>query len=154
MSILFPSARCQDGAILLGIVLADGSVAFAQDRIAVDEAFVRNATTEGSRSPESRFRFSNPCAKGGCHQWTGSRCGVIDSVVEETREQHYQPRADAPLPDCSIRSDCRWFVQRGGEACAVCDLVVTETRVPLLASQSSGPDTEGASEFATSPTAK
>jgi hypothetical protein len=128
MSVLCPSSRCQDGAILLGIVLADGSVAFAKDRIVVDQAFVQNATKPGSNPPETRFRFSTPCAKGGCDQWSGSRCGVIDSVLVEAHEQNCRPSADA-LPECSIRNDCRWFDQTGPDACAVCDLVITETRV-------------------------
>src|SRR5262245_34357121 len=129
MSILCPSSRCQEGAILLGIVLTDGVVGFVKDRIVVDRAFVQNATAGGSRPPESRFRFSSPSAQGGCRQWTGSRCGVIDSVLEDAREQNYQPRANAPLPECSIRGDCRWFDQEGADACRVCDIVVTETRV-------------------------
>lgn len=129
MSTLCPSSRCQEGAILLGIVLADGRVAFAKDRIIVDEGFVQNATAKGSRPPESRFRFSSPCAKGGCHQWTGSRCGVIDSVMEEARAQNYRPDTETALQDCSIRDTCRWFEQTGADACAVCDIVVTETRV-------------------------
>ena len=127
MSILCPSSRCQEGAILLGIVLADGSVAFAKDRIAVDEGFVQNATREGSRPAESRFRFSSPCARGACHQWSGSRCGVIDSVLSEAEQAGYV--AQGPLPECSIRADCRWFDQSGATACSVCDLVVTETRL-------------------------
>lgn len=118
---------------MLGIVLSNGSVAFAKDRIVVDEAFVQNATIEGSRPPESRFRFSSPCARGGCHQWTGSRCGVIDSVLKDTRDQNYHPKADTPLPQCSIRDNCRWFDQTGAAACAVCDIVVTETRVVFKA---------------------
>src|SRR4051794_19922623 len=123
-----PSSRCKEGAILLGIVLADGKVAFVKDRVVVDGPFVQNATAEGSRAPESRFRFGSPCAKGGCRQWTGSRCGVIDSVLEEARVQNYQRQSDTPLPECSIRNDCRWFDQTGADACAVCDLVVTEMR--------------------------
>ncbi len=129
MSYLCPSSRCQEGAILIGIVLSNGNVAFAKDRIVVDGSFVQNATTEGSHPPESRFRFGSPCAKGACHQWTGSRCGVIDSVLEDARAQNYQPQADIPLPQCSIRDNCRWFDQTGTDACAVCDIVITETRV-------------------------
>lgn len=128
MSKLCPSSHCQEGAILLGIVLSNGTVAFAKDRIVVDRAFVQNATAEGSRPPESRFRFSSPCAKGGCHQWTGERCGVIDSVLDVARAQVYQLQADTPLPESSIRKSCRWFDQTGVDACAVCEIVVTETR--------------------------
>ena len=127
MSILCPSSPCKEGAVLLGIVLADGSVAFATDRIVVDKGFVQNATREGSNPPETRFRFSSPCAQGACRQWTGSRCGVIDSVMTDVQTAGYHPD-DAVLPACSIRQDCRWFQQTGAAACAVCDIVVTETR--------------------------
>jgi hypothetical protein len=128
MSILCPSSRCEEGATLLGIVLPGGRVAFAKDRIVVDEGFVQNATREGSHAPETRFRFSNPCARGACHQWTGSRCGVIDSVLGEAHQAGHAPPSGAPLPECSIRGECRWFEQSGAAACAVCDLVVTDTR--------------------------
>ena len=132
MSTLCPSSPCREGAILLGIVLADGRVAFAKDRIVVDEGFVQNATAAGSRPPESRFRFSSPCVKGGCHQWTGSRCGVIDAVIEETRVQNSQPESESSFQDCSIRDTCRWFEQTGADACAVCHMVITETRVASM----------------------
>lgn len=128
MSILCPSSPCKEGAVLLGIVLADGSVAFATDRIVVDKGFVQNATREGSNPPETRFRFSSPCAQGACRQWTGSRCGVIDSVMADVQTAGYHADATS-LPACSIRQDCRWFQQTGAEACAVCDIVVTDTRV-------------------------
>ncbi len=127
MSILCPSSPCKEGAVLLGIVLADGSVAFATDRIVVDKGFVQNATREGNNPPETRFRFSSPCAQGACRQWNGSRCGVIDSVMTDIQNAGYRPD-DAILPACSIRQDCRWFQQTGAAACAVCDIVVTETR--------------------------
>ena len=132
MSTLCPSARCHEGAILLGIVLPDGRVAFARDRLVVDDAFVQHAIAEGSRPPESRFRFSSPCAKTACQQWTGSRCGVIDAVLKDVRDQQLQLAIGSPLPDCSILHHCRWFEQAGAAACAVCDLVVTETRVPSM----------------------
>jgi len=128
MSILCPSSPCKAGALLLGIVLADGSVAFARDHIVVDKGFVQNATREGSNPPETRFRFSSPCAKGACSQWTGSRCGVIDSVMTGVRTAGLHPDNTA-LPDCAIRPDCRWFRQTGADACAVCNIVITETRV-------------------------
>jgi hypothetical protein len=126
MSVVCPSSRCREGAVLLGIVLPGGKVAFAKDRVVIDKGFVENATREGSHPPETRFRFSTPCAQGACHQWTGSRCGVVDSVLEQAG---HQPQNAPALPECSIRTDCRWFVQRGADACAVCELVVTETRV-------------------------
>jgi hypothetical protein len=117
--VMCPSAPCEPGAVLLGIVVAEGQVAYARDRIVVDEEFVQIA--RAGRSPEKRFRFSAPCVRGACRQWTGSRCGVIDAVIEVI-----EPRVTAPLPPCSIRSQCRWFAQSGSSACAVCPAVMTD----------------------------
>jgi len=117
---LCPSYTCKDGSILLGVVMRHGRVAFSADRIIVNQEFV-DIAREG-RSPEKRFRFGGQCIQSGCKQWTGNRCGVIDSVIEEEKE-----RLDySSLPECSIRPECRWFDQRGAEACAICPEVITD----------------------------
>jgi hypothetical protein len=121
--VLCPSARCEVGAVLLGIVLPNGHVAFASRELRVDRDFVE-AACEG-RSPEKRFRFSSPCARAACKQWTGSRCSVIDEVRAAVDHR----TAPAALPACSIRPRCRWFLQSGPEACAVCPLIVTDGRL-------------------------
>lgn len=118
--VLCPSARCEPGALLLGVVLPDGRVAFASEEIRLTEDFVE-AAREG-RSPEKRFRFAQPCARGACRQWTGSRCQVIDNVEEALRGSV----AEVELPACSIRERCRWFRQAGPDACLVCSFVVTD----------------------------
>jgi hypothetical protein len=121
--ILCPSSPIHEGAILVGIVMRDGRVAFASDRIVVDAEFVRIAR-EGD-SPEARFRFGSACAKTGCAQWSGERCGVIDRVMDEAAAGTGEPQQ---LPECSIRPQCRWFHQRGAAACAVCPEVITDMR--------------------------
>ena len=126
-TILCPSSNCLEGAILVGIVMPDGRVAYASDRIVVNEDFVQ-AAREG-RSPEKRFRFSTPCLKGGCAQWAGERCGVIDRVLAEGAGDSASPE----LPACSIRPQCRWFQQSGAAACAACPEVVTDGRVEVEA---------------------
>jgi hypothetical protein len=105
----------------MGIVQADGRIGYLGNPLDVDDEFVKRAH-EG-RTPERRFRFVNRCAESGCHQWTGTRCGVIDKVMKEL-EGH---EAEA-LPKCGIRPHCRWFAQNGAAACSVCALVVTDTR--------------------------
>jgi hypothetical protein len=127
MGTLCPSSHCRKGAILLGIVV-DDKVAFTTHRMVVDAAFVQSATENGGHPPESRFRFSAPCVKGACSQWSGSRCGVIDGVLGEAALQGYAVRADEALPNCAIRDACRWWKQAGREACGVCDLVITDSR--------------------------
>lgn len=121
--LLCPSSRCVAGARLLGIVQHDGTVAFTVDDIRIDSGFV-NAARRG-RAPESRFRFAGPCQRGGCVQWTGARCGVVDMVVQHI-DAAGVPTA-AALPECAIRPSCRWYAQSGEQACLACPLVVTES---------------------------
>ena len=93
---LCPSARCAPGATLLGIVGNGGVVGYVRPQIEIDEAFVEIA--EQGRTPEKRFRFASSCVEGDCVQWTGSRCGVIDEVLESNAEDF-------------VKS----YVQKGGE---------------------------------------
>jgi hypothetical protein len=122
-STLCPSARCRPGALLLGVVLPSGRVGFAPNEIVVDEGFDRVA--RAGRAPEQRFRFAQPCAKRGCQNWGGSRCGVADALVSHAQTLPVSVASEG-LPDCPIRSSCRWFQQAQGRACAVCQFVVTD----------------------------
>ena len=120
---LCPSARCAPGATLLGIVGPRGVVGYVRPQIEVDDTFVKRAAA--GRTPEKRFRFASSCVQEACVQWTGSRCGVIDEVLE-LQEQGHVPVADE-LPACTIRRDCRWYAQAGKRACLACPFVVTDT---------------------------
>lgn len=126
--ILCPSSRCKDGSIVLGIVLPNQTIAYADQRFKID-ARQAEEMQHHEISPEKRFRFSSPCAQCGCAQWvngkSGGKCGVIEEVLE-VPQPDYLPKT---LPDCSIRSQCRWHLQRGDEACSVCRYVITDTAV-------------------------
>jgi len=110
----------KDGALLIGIVLGDGRVAFAANRLVVNQEFVENA--QQGRPPEKRFRFADACVRAGCRQWAGDRCGVVDQILAAVPIHELQPN----LPECSIRAQCRWYNQSGSDACRVCPLVVTD----------------------------
>ena len=132
-----PSALCQEGALLLGVMTPSGTLSYIQPPTRVDAAFVARAQALGR--PESRFRFSSPCVEGGCPQWTGTGCGVVDHVIDEEQPVELE---SGRLPFCAIRRDCRWFAQRGAAACAVCPRVVadiggTETYSSALATSGS-----------------
>jgi len=122
-NVLCPSARMNEGAILVGIVLQDGQVAFSLDRLTVNREFLLNARQ--GRSPEKRFRFGDVCVKSGCLQWTDDGCGVVENVLGAVSASG----EITELPNCSIRSQCRWYFQRGSDACQVCSLVVTDCLV-------------------------
>ena len=116
-----PSAPCREGALLIGVMTRRGTLAYVQPPTRVDAEFVERANALGR--PESRFRFSVPCIESGCPQWTGQGCAVVDEVLEAESENAASPAA---LPQCAIRSTCRWYYQRGATACAVCPLVVAD----------------------------
>jgi hypothetical protein len=124
-TILCPSWGCEAGAAVIGIVLADGSVAFSKDRIVIDAAFVE--TARQGRSPEKRFRFSSPCKRAGCIQWTEGKCGIVDRIISEHGQHAGAAHAPFVLPECSIRPQCRWHRQSGDEACRACPEVITDT---------------------------
>jgi hypothetical protein len=117
-----PSAGCEVGAQLLGVVLPSGRLAYAAGELIVDAEFVAAAREGGA--PERRFRFSSPCVRGACRQWTGSSCGVI----ERLRSLSDVPQPGGALPPCAIRPKCRWYLQEGAAACAICPEVVTDNR--------------------------
>jgi hypothetical protein len=119
---LCPSGRCQDGAILLGIVQSDGRVSISSEKLVVDQDFVQIA--HRGRSPEKRFRFAENCINHGCKQWSDGRCSVIDKVID-ILVPNEEP---IELPECSIRTGCRWYKQCGGKACIVCPEVITDLK--------------------------
>jgi hypothetical protein len=122
--VLCPSARCKGGAIVLGIVLPNRTIAYADRRFSID-ARQAEEMRSGGLGAEERFRFASGCAACGCQQWSQDKCGVIEEVLA------VPPPASLPrtLPACSIREQCRWFLQRGAEACSVCRYVITDTAV-------------------------
>jgi hypothetical protein len=117
-----PSAPAQAGSSLLAIVGSDGRLAHVSPPIPIDEAFVAAASRRGA--PEARMRFTAPCVREQCAQWTGSSCGVIEQVLATGAHEDQPTR----LPRCAIRSDCRWYRQEGGAACRACPLVLTDGR--------------------------
>jgi len=124
-TILCPSWGCEAGASLIGIVLADGSVAFSKERIVIDASFVEVARQ--GRSPEKRFRFSSTCKRAACIQWTDGKCGIVDRIISEHPDLATAANESFVLPECSFRPQCRWHLQSGDAACRACPEVITDT---------------------------
>ena len=123
-AILCPSWSCEAGASLIGIVLADGSVAFSKERIVIDASFVEVARQ--GRSPEKRFRFSSTCKQAACIQWGDGKCGIVDRIISEHEDRAAAANEPFVLPECSIRPHCRWHLQSGDAACRACPEVITD----------------------------
>jgi hypothetical protein len=106
-----------------------GRLAYLPIPVSVDAAFAAMLRKPGR--PESRYRFSEPCAEGRCPQWTGSACGVIDHLLDERADTGPAAAPEAhgagpPLPACAIRRTCRWYSQRGAAACGICPEIVAD----------------------------
>jgi hypothetical protein len=115
-----PSGRCEEGAVLLGVVDSTSTVRFVRPLTIVTKGFVERA--QQGRKPEQRFRFSHECRESDCRWWAEARC----SLIEDLASQPDEGRDEEHLPPCVIRSTCRWFHQRGREACRICPTVVTQ----------------------------
>jgi hypothetical protein len=113
---LCPSSKCISGAKLIGIVQADGWVAFLGNPQPIDRQFV--AIASRGRAPELRFRFASPCVQSTCVNWAGGCCGIAAKLSAATEENA------PPLPSCGIRRECRWYAERGARACAICPQVI------------------------------
>jgi hypothetical protein len=122
---LCPSAPATPEAMLIGLVVESGRVANLATPLTIDSAFIDAAQSQGP--PEQRFRFASPCQERRCGHWTGHECGLIGQLYNFAIEEG-EELADGALPRCGIRAQCRWWHQRGRDACAVCPLVVTDTR--------------------------
>jgi hypothetical protein len=128
MSKTCPSSRCEEGALLLGTVREDGTIAFAAEPRVVSRTFAEAAQAAGE--PERRFRFAGPCVAQQCGQWTAGKCGVPGAVAKLLAEFEHDRKA-AP-EHCAIRPTCRWFAQESYAACALCPLVTTERETAAI----------------------
>ena len=117
--VLCPSAPAEVGALIIGVVNADGSVDYVRDRLAVTSAFLESA--RHGEPLEQRFRFGSPCRQCACAQWADGKCGLPERLAALVPASEPTER----LPRCAIRAQCRWFAQSGVEACRICPVVST-----------------------------
>lgn len=113
---LCPSAPASAGAVVIGVVAADGSTSYIRDRLVATSEFLEAAA---GPSAEARFRFGSVCQESACRQWVDGRCQVPEVFLDEVPDAALAEE----LPRCSIRAQCRWFSQRGPAACRICPLV-------------------------------
>lgn len=120
--LLCPSAEAGEGALVVGMRGPDGRVAYVTPPTPAS-AELLDGLREAGLVPERRFRFAQPCARGGCGHWTGGECGLVGRILASLAEPGAAP-PEAPRR-CGIRASCRWFAQRGWDACRACPLVAT-----------------------------
>ena len=124
---LCPSYVPKPGAQLYGIVNASGFINYLNSTLEINETFIEEASK--GRELDKRFRFAGNCAKSGCKQWDGQgkQCGLIDTIIQIIDNPEPQE-----LAYCPIRSQCRWFAQRKGLACAQCNEVIRNIEMKMI----------------------
>src|SRR5690348_8115358 len=77
--LICPSARCEDGAVVLGLIGCTGVVGYISPALPVNAEFAERA--HRNSPPERRFRFAAACQESRCQNWTAGRCGVIENAL-------------------------------------------------------------------------
>lgn len=114
---------CPSGAsnrpesLVLGVRSADdGSVAYLDEP--VPAADVLGMVPEGIE-PRRILRFASHC-EASCGNRVGTQCGLVDRITAVPAPPHAQA-----VPRCHLRTRCKWWQQRGVEACHRCPAVST-----------------------------
>lgn len=124
-----PSGRCREGSVLLGVVTRNGRLGYVSTPLIVDTEFVIRA--RAGPTPESWFRFAEPCVEDRCDHWSDGACGLIGQLLSTPAGGAVTAAPVGMLPRCTIRRTCRWYAQRGGQACAICPHVVNMPSVAV-----------------------
>lgn len=104
---------------ILGVVDADSlipRIAYLTERVELSDVQI----TKNDQVPLGKvLRLSAVCEESLCGHFDGQKCRLAERLV------NLLPVVVDQLPACNIRSDCRWFMQEGRQACLRCPQVVT-----------------------------
>lgn len=125
--ILCPSAPLTEGALLFGLIDRQGQVAYSQTAVPVTRKLLLHLPV--AESAEQQFRFASACATSACCHWADG-CGLSARLAEF---QVFAADLETELlPNCSIRAQCRWYLQDGPAMCSPCQI---HTRLPGVVEQ-------------------
>jgi len=115
-----PSAQPEmTGSVAFGVVggtAAEPRVSWIEKPVPVTEGLL---ALTGPVPPTQVLRIAAPCQESACCHFDGADCRLATKLVQ------LMPAVTQSLPPCRIRPDCRWFLQEGRAACAVCPQIVT-----------------------------
>jgi len=122
---LCPSARPEwENSTVFGVVtgtVEEPRVTYLNQRQPVTDELM---ALSGSVTPTEVFRIAAPCATKSCQHFDGKSCRLAMRIVEK------RSAVVEELPPCSIRRNCRWWLQEGKAACMRCPQVVTDNYNP------------------------
>jgi hypothetical protein len=123
--IMCPSAQPEmTGSVAFGVVggtAAEPRVSWIEKPVPVTLDLL---ALTGAVPPTQVLRIAAPCQENACRHFDGADCRLATKLVQ------LMPAVTQSLPPCRIRPDCRWFLQEGRAACAVCPQIVTSSVNP------------------------
>jgi hypothetical protein len=129
-TLLCPSSQPEaEGARVLGVV---SQTAEGPEVIYLNEplpATLDVLAMAAPAHPTEIFRFAAMCQQHRCPHFDGKDCGLAARIVQ------LLPAVVDQLPQCQIRSGCRWFRQEGSAACRRCPQISTVNYDPSDAIQ-------------------
>src|SRR5215471_3299492 len=108
-----------DHCRVLGVVQRDGPSPMLQYLDQHLPATPQLLASAAPMKPTEVFRLAATCAEGRCPHFDGTDCQLATRIV------NLLPAVVDSLPPCTIRQDCRWYSQEGGEACKRCPEITT-----------------------------
>jgi hypothetical protein len=119
---LCPSARVEsENSVVFGVIVGTETsprLAYLKEPIPITDELIAKASPV---TPTEVFRMATPCATNRCLNFDGKDCRLAKQIVEKL------PVVVEELPPCSIRRDCRWWMQGGKAACMRCPQVITDS---------------------------
>jgi len=119
---LCPSAQPgMDRCRVLGVLQRDGPSPVLQYLEQSLPATPEVLALAAPLKPTEVFRLAATCAEHKCPHFDGVNCRLASRIV-----RLLPPTVEA-LPPCTIRKECRWFLQEGAAACKRCPEITTVT---------------------------
>jgi len=120
MSKMCPSAQPgMDNCRVLGVVQQEGATSRIVYLKQILPASQEVLNMSAPMKPTEVFRLAATCAENRCPHFDGTDCQLATRIV------NLLPAVVDSLPPCTIRQDCRWYSQEGGDACRRCPEITT-----------------------------
>ncbi len=104
-------------SVVLGVRSGeDGGVSYLAEPVPASE--VMGLVPEGIE-PRRILRFASHC-ESACANRVGTECGLINRIAAVPAPPHA-----AAVPRCHLRTQCKWWQQKGVDACHRCPAVST-----------------------------
>ena len=116
--ILCPSAPLAEGALLFGLIDRRGHVSYSQAAVPVTRKLLLQLPV--AESAERQFRFASACDTVACRHWADG-C-ALSAKLSELQVFASDSESTTSLPNCSIRTQCRWYLQDGPKMCSTCQV--------------------------------